>query len=118
MLDILRKLVGDKKEYKMMMVRVEAMPEDYQFVFKKIQHYMWNFAAGSGYDMLKIQYELIDLFEAGVADGKRVLEITGTDVAAFCDELLRNAKTYTADWHEALNRDIMKKLGKGNESND
>ncbi len=116
MLDILRKLVGDKKEYRMMMARVEAMPEDYEFVFKKIQHYMWNFAAGSGYDMLKIQYELIDLFEAGVADGKHVLEITGTDVAAFCDELLRSAKTYTADWHEALNRDIMKKLGKGNAS--
>ncbi len=116
MLQILKKLIGDKKEYKMMMARVDAMPEDYQFVFKKIQHYMWNFAAGSGFDMLKIQYELIDLFEAGVADGKRVLEITGTDVAAFCDELLRSAKTYTADWHEALNRDIMKKLGKGNAS--
>ncbi len=116
MLDIFKKLIGDKKEYRMMMARVEAMPEDYRFVFKKIQHYMWNFAAGSGYDMLKIQYELIDLFEAGVADGKRVLEVTGADVAAFCDELLRSAKTYTADWHEALNRDIMKKLGKGNES--
>ncbi len=116
MLDIFKKLIGDKKEYRMMMARVEAMPEDYRFVFKKIQHYMWNFAAGSGYDMLKIQYELIDLFEAGVADGKRVLEVTGTDVAAFCDELLRSAKTYTADWHEALNRDIMKRLGKGTES--
>ncbi|MGQ0517566.1 DUF1048 domain-containing protein, partial [Bacillus sp. D-CC] len=25
------------------MARVEALPEDYQFVFKKIQNYMWNF---------------------------------------------------------------------------
>ena len=30
----------------MMMARVEALPEDYQFVFKKIQNYMWNFSAG------------------------------------------------------------------------
>ena len=116
MFGIFKKLIGDKQEYRMMMARVDAMPEDYEFVYKKIQHYMWNFAAGSGFDMLKIQYELIDLFEAGVADGKHVLEITGADVAAFCDELLRNAKTYTADWHEALNRDIEKRFGKGNKS--
>jgi DNA-binding ferritin-like protein (Dps family) len=116
MLDIFKKLFGDKKEYKLMMARVDAMPEDYQFVYKKIQHYMWNFAAGSGFDMLKIQYDLIDLFEAGVAEGKHVLEITGPDVAAFCDELLRNARTYTADWHQALNRDIEKRFGKGHRS--
>jgi DNA-binding ferritin-like protein (Dps family) len=36
---------------------------------------------------------LLDLFETGAADGKRVLDITGEDVAAFCDELLRHAKT-------------------------
>ncbi len=111
MLDIIKKIIGDKKEYIMMMARVAAMPEDYQFVFKKIQQYMWNFAAGDGYDMLKIHYELIDLFETGVAEGKRVLEITGEDVAAFCDELLRNTKTYTENWREKLNRDIREKLG-------
>jgi DNA-binding ferritin-like protein (Dps family) len=32
-------------------------------------------------------------------------------VAEFADELLRNARTYFADWHEALNRDIHEKLG-------
>ena len=116
MLDILKKIIGDKKEYKKMTARIEAMPEDYQFVYKKIQHYMWHFVAGDGIDILKIQYDLIDLFEAGAADGRRVLDMTGADVAAFCDELLRDAKTYTSTRHEALNRDIMKKLGKGNAS--
>ena len=111
MLEYLKKLVWDKKEYKQMMARVEKMPMDYQFVYKKIQEYMWNFAAGDGYDMLKIHYELIDLFEAGVADGKQVLEITGDDVASFCNELLENAKTYTADWGKKLNESIMKELG-------
>jgi len=116
MLELFKKIIGDKKEYKQQMARVEALPSDYQFVYKKIQGYMWNFAAGSGYDMLKVQYELIDLFEAGAAEGKHVLEITGDDVAAFCDELLRNAKTYTENWHEKLNRDILNKFGKGNDS--
>lgn len=111
MLNLLKKMIGDKKEYKMMMARVDAMPEDYQFVFEKIQKYMWNFAAGDGYDMLKIHYDLIDLFEAGAAEDKKVLEITGEDVASFCDELLENAKTYTAKWREDLNESIMKELG-------
>jgi DNA-binding ferritin-like protein (Dps family) len=112
MLEFFKKVLRDKKEYMQQKARVKALPEDYQFVFEKIQSYMWNFAAGDGYDMLKIQYELIDLFEAGAAEGKQVLEITGEDVAEFCDELLRNAKTYTENWHEKLNRDIMKKFRK------
>jgi DNA-binding ferritin-like protein (Dps family) len=92
---------------------VEALPKDYQYVFKKIQGHMWMFAAGSGYDMLKIHYDLIELFEAGAVEGKHVLQITGEDVAAFCDELLRSARTYTEDWREALNSDILSKFGKG-----
>lgn len=112
MWDVIKKLVGDKKEYRQMMARVGALPKDYQFVFEKIQNYMWGFAAGDGYDMLKVQYELIELFEAGAAEGRQVLEITGEDVAGFSDELLRNAKTYTADRREKLNRDVIKKLGK------
>lgn len=112
MMEIFKKLIGDKKEYKMMMARVHALPDDYQFVFKKIQNYMWNFTAGSGMDMLRIQYELIDLFEAGAADGRKVLDITGDDVASFADELVENAKTYTAKYREELNKSIMDRLKK------
>ena len=111
----IKNIIGNKREYKQQMARVKALPKDYQYVFKKIQGYMWNFAAGDGYDMLKLHYELIDLFEAGAAEGKQVLEVTGEDVAAFCDELLRNARTYTENWREKLNRDIMKKFEKGND---
>jgi len=110
MLDTLKKLVGDKKEYREMMARVQALPDDYRFVYEKIQGYMWKFAAGSGYDMLKIQYELIDLFESGAASGKHVLDVTGNDVASFSDELLRNARTYTEQWHKTLNREIADKF--------
>ena len=61
----------------MMMARVEALPEDYQFVFKKIQNYMWNFSAGNRMDMLHIQYELIDLFEAGARKEDKCLTLLG-----------------------------------------
>ena len=114
----IRKMIKSKREYRQQMARVAALPEDYQYVFKKIQSHMWMFAAGAGYDMMKIHYDLIELFETGAAEGKPVLEITGEDVAAFCEELLRNARTYTEDWREALNRDIKKKLGKERIQND
>ncbi|MDR2888672.1 MAG: DUF1048 domain-containing protein [Lachnospiraceae bacterium] len=105
------RMMEEKKEYKQMIARVKSLPEDYRFVYDKMQHYMWGFAAGDGYDMVKIHYDLVDLFEAGAAEGKHVLDVTGSDVAAFCDELLRNARTYTEDWHDRLNRDIQKKFG-------
>ncbi|WP_243556222.1 DUF1048 domain-containing protein [Priestia megaterium] len=112
MLEIFKKMIGDKKEYKMMMARVEALPEDYEFVFKKIQNYMWNFSSGNGMDMLHMQYELIDLFEAGAAEGRQVLEITGDDVASFAYELVANAKTYMVKYREDLNQSIKERLGK------
>ena len=105
----IKKMIENDRQYKQQMARVEALPIDYQYVFKKIQKHMWMFTAGAGYDMVKIHYDLIELFEIGAADGKHVLEITGEDVAAFCDELLRNANTYTENWREALNHDILKK---------
>ena len=111
----IKKIMEEKRKYKQWIARAEALPEDYRFVFKKIQEYMWGCASGAGYDMLKIHNELLDLFETGAADGRNVLDVTGNDVAAFCDELLRNAKTWIEDRHEKLNRDIMKKLGKGND---
>lgn len=116
MLKIVKKIINDKIEYRKQMARVEALPEDYRFVFGKIQGYMWNFAGGDGSDMLKMQYELIELFEASAADGKHVLDVTGEDVVGFCDELLRDTKKWTDSYRKRLNRDIMMKFGRGNDS--
>jgi DNA-binding ferritin-like protein (Dps family) len=116
MLKFIKKMIGDKKEYKEQMARIEALPEEYRFVFKKIQGYMWSFAGGDGSDMLRTQYELIELFEASAADGRKVLEVTGEDVVGFCDELLRDTKVWTDNYRQKLNHDIMKKFGKKNDS--
>lgn len=112
MINYLKRLLRDKKEYREMMARVKVLPDDYRFVYKKIQDYMWKLADGDGLDILKVQYDLIDLFEEGVTEGKSVLEVTGEDVANFSDELLLNAKTYTKNWRQELNSEIAGKLGK------
>jgi len=109
-------MAREKRKYRQMQKRAKALPEEYHYVYHKIQNYMWMHSGGSGMDMLPIFTDLLDLFESGAAEGKRVLQITGDDVAEFCDELLRNARTYTQKWHDDLNRDIMKKLGKRNGS--
>lgn len=107
----IRKMVQEKREYKQMERRASSLPKDYRFVYGKIQHYMWSFSAGTGLDIIPIFSDLLDLFEIGATEKKPVLEITGEDVAAFCDELLRNTKTYTENWREKLNREIREKLG-------
>jgi DNA-binding ferritin-like protein (Dps family) len=113
-----RHIAREKRKFRKMQERVKALPEEYRYVYDKIQGYMfqgymWHYSGGSGMDLMLILADLLDLFETGVAEGKRVLEITGEDVAGFCDDLLRNARMNTEDQGEALNRDIMKKLGKG-----
>ncbi|MDF2937457.1 MAG: hypothetical protein K0Q90_2830 [Paenibacillaceae bacterium] len=113
MLELIKKMLGEKKEYKEQIARAEALPEDYRFVFKKIHDYMWNLAGGDGSDMLKAQHELIELFEAGAAEGRHVLDLTGEDVVGFCDEFLRNTKKWTDNLREKMNRDMMNKFGKG-----
>ena len=111
-----RHVAQEKRRYRQMEARAKALPKEYGFVYHKIRHYMWSHAGGDGMSMMPVLSDLLELFEAGAADGKRVLQVTGADVAEFCDELLRNTKTWTGSWHEALNRDIRNKLGKEEES--
>lgn len=114
MIKFIQKMIGDKKEYKDQLARVEALPEDYRFVFEKIHDYMWSFAGGDGSDMVKTQGQLIELFEISAADGKHVLEVTGEDVAGFCNELIRDTKKWTDKYGEKLNRNMLNKIGTDN----
>ncbi len=104
----LKNIKKDKREYKEFLKRIKALPDDYRFVFDKIQKYMWSLAGGDGYDIISLQQNLLELFEASASDGKKVIDVTGKDVAEFCDELLQNARTYTGNMREKLNKDILK----------
>ncbi len=110
MIKFIQKMIGDKKEYKDQMERVKALPDDYRFVFEKMNGYMWSFAGGDGSDMLKTQQELIELFETSAADGKHVLEVTGEDVAGFYDEFIRDTKKWTDSYRKKLNRKVLNNI--------
>ena len=112
MANFFSKIIGDKKQWRAMESRAQALPHDYQVVYDEITHYMFRFVAGTGMDTVAILNDLLGLFETGAADGRRALEVTGRDVAAFCDELLRNAKTYTQKWRTDLNEGVLRQLSR------
>lgn len=110
MRDLIAKIVGDKKQWRAMEARATALPEDYRVLYAEVQKYLWQLTAGDGRDTIAVLAGLLDLFEAGAAGGRRALEVTGADVAGFCDELLRDARTYVQDWRDELNRTVHDRL--------
>lgn len=109
--NLLKKIIGDKKKWKKLEARAKALPDDYQIVYGEIKQYMWNlwrFAASNDLGDFSTLEDLLGLFEEGAANGKSVLEVTGEDVAAFCDDLFHA----TESWRNKLNGEIMKKLRK------
>jgi DNA-binding ferritin-like protein (Dps family) len=106
--EFFKKVIGDKKAWLAMEARAKALPQDYRVVYDEIKPYLWK----SGLESIDVLNGILELFEESAARGKQVLEITGHDVAAFCDELTHDAKTYLEKWRDDLNHDIAKKLGK------
>lgn len=88
-------IIEGKKEWRAHKARVKALPEDYQIVYKEIQKYFFKVGPvelTEGTDLLS---GIVDLFEEGAAEGKNVLEVTGEDVAAFSDDLIKDSQTYS-----------------------
>jgi DNA-binding ferritin-like protein (Dps family) len=41
-----------------------------------------------------------------------VLEVTGSDVAAFCDDLIKDSKTYADIYQESVEKEVRKTVKK------
>ena len=90
----IQEIIEGKKAWREHMTRVKALPEDYQIVYKEIQKYYFKVGPVGLTEESGLLSGIVDLFEEGAASGKDVLEVTGEDVAAFCDELIKDMKTY------------------------
>lgn len=86
--NILTRLIGDKKDWKRMEARAAELPADYRTVYTEMKNYMWRFTTGDGMDIVEILRDILDLFETEAATGRSVIEVTGPDLAAFCDARL------------------------------
>ncbi|ACZ86703.1 DUF1048 domain-containing protein [Streptosporangium roseum] len=94
-------IIEGKKQWRAHMARVKALPPDYQIVYKEIQRYIFKVGP---IDLLDgpLLSGIIDFFEEGVGAGKGVLELIGNDVAAFCDDLVKDSRTYADIYQESI----------------
>ena len=101
-------IVEGKKEWRAHVARVKALPQDYQIVYKEIQNYLFKVGPVELTDGTGLLSGIIDLFEEGAALGKDVLEVTGRDVAAFCDDLIKDSKTFADILQESVDQEVNK----------
>jgi DNA-binding ferritin-like protein (Dps family) len=94
-------IIEGKKQWRAHMARVKALPPDYQIVYKEIQKYLFKVGPVSLSDG-RLLSGIVDFFEEGAAAGQGVLELIGTDVAAFCDDLVKDSRTYADIYQESI----------------
>ncbi|MBL1102748.1 DUF1048 domain-containing protein [Streptomyces coffeae] len=87
----IQNIIQGKKQWRTHMARVQALPPDYQIVYKEIQRYLFKVGPIDLPDGHLLS-GIVDFFEEGVAAGKGVLELIGNDVAAFCDDLVKGSR--------------------------
>jgi DNA-binding ferritin-like protein (Dps family) len=104
--------IEGKKQWRAHMARVKALPQDYQIVYKEIQKYLFKVGPIELTDETGLLSGIVDLFEEGAALGKGVLEVTGSDVAAFCDDLIKDSKTYADINQESVDQEVSKVMKK------
>ncbi|OGL22143.1 hypothetical protein A2707_02240 [Candidatus Saccharibacteria bacterium RIFCSPHIGHO2_01_FULL_45_15] len=111
MSNIINTILGsldDKRDYKNNETRAKTLPNEYRIAYKEIKHYIFQ---TSGITDMKPLVVLVDMFEEAAAHNRQVLEITGSDVAAFADELVRGETSYHQKQRQKLNTSLSKKLG-------
>lgn len=109
-MSIIEKIIGsldNKRKWKAMEARAKALPSEYRNAYNAIKEYMWTSGGLTDWkDISRIFGGILDLFEEGAAEGKKVTDLTGEDVAAFCDELVKDAETWRDKYRKKLNDKI------------
>lgn len=103
---IINTIIGDlneKKEYRQTEARAKALPAEYADAYKEIRDYLFG---TSGIMTMEPLRTLVEILEEAAAHKRSVLDVTGPDVAAFADELVRGEKTYYDKQREKLNKKL------------
>lgn len=105
-------IIEGKKEWRAHMARVKALPRDYQIVYKELQKYLFKVGPVELTEGTGLLSGIVELFEEGAASGKGVLQVTGSNVAAFCDDLIKDSKTYADIYQESVDQEVYKAIKK------
>ena len=105
-------IIQGKREWRAHMARVKALPQEYQIVYREIQKYLFKVGPVELTEGTGLLSGIVDLFEQGAALGKGVLGVTGSDVAAFCDDLIKDSKTYADIYQESVKKEVNRAMKK------
>ncbi|MFC4068427.1 DUF1048 domain-containing protein [Actinoplanes subglobosus] len=97
----IRDIIEGKRQWRAHVARVKALPPDYRIVYTEIQKYLFKVGP---VDLLdgRLLAEIVDFFEQGAADGRNILELIGSDVAAFADGLISDVRTHAEVLQESV----------------
>lgn len=89
-IDILGKVVGDKRRWKQYRARIDALPASHRAAADALQRYAFNVGGiADGETVLRMADDLADLFEQSVAQGSTVRDVVGDDPVEFADDFCR-----------------------------
>lgn len=100
----IKDIIKGKKEWRAHIERVKSLPKDYQIAYEEIQKYLYKVGPTELMNGIDLLVGIVDLFEEGALAGKGVLEVTGRDVAMFCDELIKDSETNADKCQETIDK--------------
>lgn len=78
-----------KKQYRQLRARLEALPEPYLSVAKAVQRYfMYNGGITDGDTLVTMMNDFVELWERAAADGTPVRDIVGEDPVEFAETFI------------------------------
>jgi DNA-binding ferritin-like protein (Dps family) len=109
--------VKEKAEYKAYLKLLKSLPDDYQFVAKEIEKYMFSFVFDES--VMTVLMNIVEAFAVAATDGRSVFSVTGEDVGSFCDDIIKKhqLKTWVSQQREKMNENIQEKFWKDNNKN-
>jgi DNA-binding ferritin-like protein (Dps family) len=109
MKNIIELLIGnlkEKAEYKANRKLLKSMPEDYQYVYKAIEKYLYNLNLDG--EVYKTLMNILEAFAIAANEKKPVLSITGEDIVSFCDNIIE--KFHIKTWHDKQRDELREKI--------
>lgn len=106
----LQEMIQQKKQWRAHIRRVKRLPRDYQIVYHEMQKYIFLIGTVEYERTMDVLSGIVDLLAEGAAAGKYVLDVTGRDVAALCDELVAGMRTYVDITQAKTDRAMLKAM--------
>lgn len=107
----MKKLIGDKQEWRAYRARVAKLPPDFQQKMNALQTYLYSWAAGDG--MTHVIYQVLEMFEEAALEGQPVESVIGDDIVAFADGILQEYPEET--WINKQRRKLRHDAGEDHE---